>query len=342
MASSAIDPSPGDPAQEPVRLRDKYKQAARSIILALESRSKPAYTHTDLAQFRVSVQLFDPEDPKFTDSGACLFLPLTHEQLNEYKLDKKVLTRDEDRYLHRFEDTFNEFPQTYPVPEDCQIWDRARQIQFSLEIFESCYKKEVDEDTISIEEASYWTNIRSEDSFYHSPQGMRLGLTLGHSMPAALPRWYTGSTCQWLDEDLKTTQPHIKLVTLTGAEAKENELLHGELGSIANVIQCRLNQPEFENVSIFPVLMLSLFGPRHGRLLQAKFDNSGTLNVWSSPIYNFVDNNEKINLFVRFNNCKPRDGKEFESVIVEDSPSPPVHYQASHLESDKENLALNK
>jgi hypothetical protein len=41
--------------------------------------------------------------------------------------------------------------------------------------------------------------------------------------------------------------------------------------------------------------MLSLFGPRHGRLLQANFDNSGTLNVWSSPIYNFADNNEKLN-----------------------------------------------
>lgn len=160
MASSAVDLSPGDPAQEPVRLRDKYKQAARSIILALESRSKPAYAHTDLAQFQVSVQLFDPEDPKFTDSGACLFLPLTQAQLNEYKLDKKVLTEDEDRYLHRFEDSFNEFPQTFPVPEDYQMWDRARQIQFSLEIFESCYKKEVDEDIISIEEASYWANIR--------------------------------------------------------------------------------------------------------------------------------------------------------------------------------------
>ncbi|KAJ9490558.1 hypothetical protein VN97_g2703 [Penicillium thymicola] len=130
----------------------------------------------------------------------------------------------------------------------------------------------------------------------------------------------------------------MKLVTLTGAEAKENELLHGGMGSIANVIQCRLNQPEFENVSIFPVLMLSFFGPRHGRLLQAKFDNSGTLNIWSSPIYNFVDSNEKMKLFVRYNNCKPRDGKESESVI-EDSPSPLVQYQALHLESDKENLA---
>jgi hypothetical protein len=162
MASPAIDPSPNGLTQEPVRLGDKYKQAARSIILALESRSKPAYAHTDLAQFRVSVQGFDPEDPKSTDSGAYLFLPLSQEQLNEYKLDKKVLTKDEDRYLHRFEETFNEFPQAYPfpVPEDCQMYDRASQIHFCLEVFESCYKKKVDEDIISIEEASYWVHIK--------------------------------------------------------------------------------------------------------------------------------------------------------------------------------------
>ena len=87
---------------------------------------------------------------------------------------------------------------------------------------------------------------------------MRLGLKLGHSMPAALLRWYTVSTGQWLDENPNTTRPHIKLVTLTGAEAKENELLHGELGSIANVIQCRLDQPEFEIASIFPVCLRSI------------------------------------------------------------------------------------
>ncbi|KAJ5138658.1 uncharacterized protein N7515_003506 [Penicillium bovifimosum] len=116
MASPAIDPSPGGPAQEPVRLRDKYKQAARSIILALQTWSKPAYAHTDLAQFRVSVQGFDPEDPKSTDSEPCLFLPLSQEQLNEYKLNKKVLTKDGDRYLHRFGETLNDFPQVYPFP----------------------------------------------------------------------------------------------------------------------------------------------------------------------------------------------------------------------------------
>ena len=62
MPSSPVD------QQERARLRDKYNQAARCIIRELQSRSQPAYTHDELAQFRVSVQPIDPEDPKFTDS----------------------------------------------------------------------------------------------------------------------------------------------------------------------------------------------------------------------------------------------------------------------------------
>jgi hypothetical protein len=134
----------------------------------------------------------------------------------------------------------------------------------------------------------------------------------------------TPSTCQWVEnfDDPKTTRPHIKLVTLTGAKDERNELLHGELAPVANAVYCRLEQPEFEDTSFFPVLVISLFGPRHGRLVQAKFDNSGTLLVQSSRIYNFVDSDEKIKLFVRYNNSRPRAGPEIDPVLVEDqSPS---------------------
>lgn len=82
---------------------------------------------------------------------------------------------------------------------------------------------------------------------------MLLGIEDGHSKPQGLPIWRAVSTRQWLDEDFKTTRPHVKLVTQTGAIAKEDELLHGELGPIANAILCRLNQREFENTSLFPV-----------------------------------------------------------------------------------------
>ena len=146
------------------------------------------------------------------------------------------------------------------------------------------------------------------------------GVKYGHSKPQDLPVWNTRFICQWIDdfEDPESTRPHIKLMTLTGAKAKENELLHGEVASIANALYCRLEQPEFEDTSLFPVLVISLFGPRHGRLLQAQFDNSGILVVRSSPIYNFVDSDDKMQLFLRYNNCKPRDGLEREPVLAEE------------------------
>ena len=106
------------------------------------------------------VRSFDPDDQNFTNSDACLFQPLTQEELEEYKIDKKSLTEDEDRYLQRFQDTYNELPRTYSVLEHCQTWHRARQILFCLEIFESSYTKEMDEDTVSIEDVSYWDNIK--------------------------------------------------------------------------------------------------------------------------------------------------------------------------------------
>jgi hypothetical protein len=47
---------------------------------------------------------------------------------------------------------------------------------------------------------------------------------------------------------------------------------------------------------LFPVLVISLFGPRHGRLQQANFDNSGALLVRFSLIYNFMDSDENMKL----------------------------------------------
>ncbi|KAF3394242.1 hypothetical protein F1880_005530 [Penicillium rolfsii] len=338
MASSLVDP------QERARLRDKYLQAVRSLIHELQARSKPAYTHTELAQFRVSVQPIDPEDRRFTDSEACLFQPLTQKELDTYKIDKKALPEAEYRYIDKFKDTFHDIV-TEKVPEHCQMWERAGQIQFYLDVFESQSSRKRGRSTYSIQDVSHWDEIKAEDSFCDTPAGMLGGIKLGHSRPQDLPMWSTDSTCQWLDdfEDPKTTRPHIKLVTFTGAKAEENELLHGELAPIANALYCRLEQPEFENTSLFPVLVISLFGPRHGRLLQAKFDNSGTLIVRSSPIYNFVDSDEKMKLFVRYNNCKPRDGPEIEPVLVNDeSPSPRFQHQTSLPGSNKENLVPQK
>lgn len=43
------------------------------------------------------------------------------------------------------------------------------------------------------------------------------------------------------------------LVVCTGEEAKDGELLFGELGPIVRTIQNRLSQKKFEKTSLFPI-----------------------------------------------------------------------------------------
>lgn len=145
-------------AEERARLRDKYNQAARCIIQGLQARSKPAYTHDELAQFHVSLQSVDPEDPKFIDSDACLFQPLAQERLEKYKIDRKALSQAEHRYLYEFKDTFHDVPDK--IPEHCQMWDRAGQILFYLEIFESQAERKCGRSTYSIQERSHWDHVK--------------------------------------------------------------------------------------------------------------------------------------------------------------------------------------
>ena len=72
------------------------------------------------------------------------------------------------------------------------------------------------------------------------------------------PDWKTKAKREWQedDDDPETIYPHMVLVICTGAETKDDELLFGELGPIAQTIQNRLNQMEFEKTSLFPVTIL--------------------------------------------------------------------------------------
>lgn len=59
--------------------------------------------------------------------------------------------------------------------------------------------------------------------------------------------------------------------------------------------------------------MISSFAPRHGRILQGKFDTSGTLVIRAPQIFDFLHKNERaFDLFVRYLNSEPQGGDDFE------------------------------
>lgn len=82
-----------------------------------------------------------------------------------------------------------------------------------------------------------------------------MGLFYGLPHRNRLPDWDVPAICEWQNDcdDTETISPHIMLVTCTGAEAKDSELLFGELGPIVQAIRNRLKQKEFEKTSLFPV-----------------------------------------------------------------------------------------
>jgi hypothetical protein len=93
-------------------------------------------------------------------------------------------------------------------------------------------------------------HIREGNDFWNGSDDLIMG-----SSRRGLPYWLTRGVREWQRDydDPETICPHIMVVMCSGAEAKDGELLFSELGSIAQMMQRRLDQEEFKKTSLFPV-----------------------------------------------------------------------------------------
>ncbi|OJJ51110.1 hypothetical protein ASPZODRAFT_21611 [Penicilliopsis zonata CBS 506.65] len=317
-------------------LRVVYDQAVSTLIKTLNSQPKEAYSQDELTRMGVSLAEFNPEDPKFLDSKASLFKPLSVEELAKYTLDESELAGpDTETCYFDFDGLYDHPTISKDPPYSYILAERADHIFQYLNILYIFIKAKKDGDLIWFNEEFGWLDIRDGNSFLNGPQGLLLGLR------KKVPPWDTLCKREWQDdaEDPTTLRPHIMLIVCTGAETSNDELLYGELGPIAQTIQNRLNQTEFENTSLFPVLVLSLFGPRHGRILQAKYNKSGVLKVHASPIYSFrFKATSPFDLFLRYQACEACHGPEYEfDSDEEDVPIQASAYASPSLGADKEN-----
>ncbi|KAL1868565.1 hypothetical protein Plec18167_008156 [Paecilomyces lecythidis] len=291
-----------DKKAERALLRDKYGQAISDLLKELRSQPKAAYGHGEFTGLGISLGSFDPYDEKFLGSRACLFRPMTLEEFGEYSIPESEL--DGGRYL---------------------------------EICHDYLRKKTGRDLEFFDEITGWFQIKYDNSFLDNGERLMRGRRGGD-----FPQWDTHAEREWQEDydNPETLRPHIMLIICTGAEVKENELLFGELGPIAQAIENRLQQKEFENTSLFPVLAISLLGPRHGRLVQAHFNKSGMLKVLVSPIYSFVRKADApFDLFLRYCACKPQDGPEYEFYNEEEDTAAQTHQYVAPLSgSDIENI----
>ncbi|CAP86283.1 hypothetical protein E8E15_005837 [Penicillium rubens] len=154
-----------------------------------------------------------------------------------------------------------------------------------------------------------WAEIDYEE--FTGGNGGLLSSTPGRYKGATFPGWDLQSLQEWWTKDSWDADvlagPSTQLVITTDGIGMEERLLLSELGAIVQVIMFRRIQPEFRDWHIFPVLMLSFFGPRHGRILQACYDSySEQLELCISPIFNFLEkDNESFDLFLRFMASSP-------------------------------------
>lgn len=95
------------------------------------------------------------------------------------------------------------------------------------------------------------------------------------------------------------------------------------------VFRYRPSDPYYKSALIlyhYQVLVISLFGPRQGRILYARFNIDGTLIVRASDIFDFEKkkNQEGFDL-MRCYNCEPEDVAEFGSIApVKKARSPTI------------------
>ncbi|KAL1863295.1 hypothetical protein Plec18170_000129 [Paecilomyces lecythidis] len=329
-----------DKKAERALLRDKYGQAISDLLKELRFQPKAAYGHGEFTGLGISLGSFDPYDEKFLGSRACLFRPMTLEEFGEYSIPESELDGGGIDYYINFDEIYD-IPANAKYSSPSYIMrERAFQIYSYLEVCHDYLRKKTGRDLEFFDEITGWFQIKLslyDNSFLDNGERLMRGRRGGD-----FPQWDTHAEREWQEDydNPETLRPHIMLIICTGAEVKENELLFGELGPIAQAIENRLQQKEFENTSLFPVLAISLLGPRHGRLVQAHFNKSGMLKVLVSPIYSFVRKADApFDLFLRYCACKPQDGPEYEFYNEEEDTAAQTHQYVAPLSgSDIENI----
>ncbi|GKZ20232.1 hypothetical protein AbraIFM66951_001439 [Aspergillus brasiliensis] len=92
----------------------------------------------------------------------------------------------------------------------------------------------------------------------------------------------------------------VQLAMLESEAIGDDRLLRGEIMTITDIMAARLRTKSLRLHIIAPMLVISLMGPRHARVLEADFDGE-MLNIRASKLYNFSrKNTESAQLITRY------------------------------------------
>ncbi|KAL3458304.1 hypothetical protein BJX64DRAFT_292345 [Aspergillus heterothallicus] len=92
-----------------------------------------------------------------------------------------------------------------------------------------------------------------------------------------------GWNCEQAWAPLEDHRPHFKAMIWTAAEAVDGQPLRSEMLAVLGIMLERMNTPSLRHHVVIPVLLVSIVGPQHGRILGAYFDG-GNLIVQMSDL----------------------------------------------------------
>ncbi|KAJ9480709.1 hypothetical protein VN97_g12825 [Penicillium thymicola] len=268
----------------------KIKDVVVNILNTLKVVDHANLTKSEILDLGVSVKGFDPNDEdSWGPKTPWFFMPISKEDIKPWKI-----SASEANSLKASLNMPNLDLEKQLRPD----WDATRATQQVL-LFITAQFNHRSKSKTRLSDTFGWSYIDFEE-FTGGNKGF-LFSTSGKCRGVDTPGWRLSLLEEWWDWEV-LIGPSIRFIICTDGNGKEGSLLLGELGSIAQVVAFRRIQPGFETYRLFPVLLIPLFGPRHGRIIQACYDRlNDKLELRISRVFCFVTKEDEVlDTFLRF------------------------------------------
>ncbi|KAK2773654.1 hypothetical protein FQN53_004001 [Emmonsiellopsis sp. PD_33] len=303
-STAPLDPGLTTVKARRAKIRGRYRKTGTKLLDFLGNyEGNPYLGESDLEPFKVKLFKWDPKDETDLNSNDSFFLPLSRDKLQQHPVEE---------YSEEDEDSESPRLAEFGPGDERNPYNRAHCIDCFLDsqLFHVIRVPSM----LGLYELENWKAFGNDHPF-----NPRSGLINGPYSPTGMPDWKTNGLYEYIADPASGKVdphfPHLMLITLHGANGKNDRLLVGELANAVQAIFNRMEQDEFRDTTLFPVLVISLFGPQHGRLIVAHFECSGILHVHYTDCFSFMTNAEakdQLDLFLRYMVSKPLGGPERE------------------------------
>ncbi|ODM20599.1 hypothetical protein SI65_03652 [Aspergillus cristatus] len=266
-------------------LRASYTESVHKLRNDLSKLNRSPIPAPFLSEHNISITEFNPYDKTLLKSNQFFFDPISLENYERFRPILRMVCYLEHNHRRKYQAS------------------RRRALNDPYERASMLYSY-FREEIVCIPRKSLETEDR-----------VLAGVAFWDSLKRRERCWSTVEKLHFFTEndkrDCAIYQPHIGLITLHDDNDKYGSLLLGELAAVAQALHDRLSRNRFKRTSLIPVLMISLFGPQHGRILQAHYGESGTFNVQMTRCFDFTTkNDDNIDLSLSFIISGPHLGKQ--------------------------------